>query len=436
MPVTVKNIFSSLKVLNYRIWFFGSIISNTGTNLQRTAQDWLVIAILTDGNALSLGIIMALQYAPLVILAPVAGMICDKVSVKIILFITQITQGALATFLGFLILFGHVQMWNVQLFALCLGIISAFDSTARQVFVGELVGRDNIVNAVSLNSLSFNLGRILGPSLSGVLIAVIGVDWAFLINGMSFIFVIVSMTFIRRKRMFFKQRASKDDNNLLDVFRYIKARPRYVALFMILLMMSAFVFNFQIYLSKIVLDIFDNGSALYGLFVSLVSVGAVIGALAIASRTKILLSSIIAFIAACGVFLILSATVTSIAAYGLVMIIIGLFMQMAATSSNSYAQLNSDEYIRGRVMSLVMAVFFGGTPLGALLVGFLSDTFGIRFSLIFAGSFVVVVSALVFLWLLFKQSLKIKLHRRHEKIEDAYHELNLPFSFRITIEDA
>ncbi|NLH71332.1 MAG: MFS transporter, partial [Brooklawnia sp.] len=190
---SIASTFRSLSLVNYRIWFAGALVSNIGTWMQRTAQDWIVLTQLSDDSAVAMGVVMALQFGPQVVLLPVTGLAADRLNRRKLLMVTQGAQGVLALGLGLITLTGLVQLWHVYVFALLLGITSAFDAPARQTFVGDLVGRDLLGNAVALNSASFNSARLIGPAVAGVLMAIVGAGWVFVINAVSFIAVLFSL---------------------------------------------------------------------------------------------------------------------------------------------------------------------------------------------------------------------------------------------------
>lgn len=198
MSAPGTQVFRSLGTFNYRVWITGSFVSNVGTWVQRTAQDWLVLTILTHHSAAAVGIVMALQFAPQFLLLPWTGSAADHLDQRTLLIVTQATMGSLALALGILTVSGAVQLWHVYVFAFAFGCAAAFDAPVRQVFVAQLVGDTHLANAVALNSTAFNAARMIGPAISGIVIAAVGTGWAFLLNGASFVAVLISLAGLRK----------------------------------------------------------------------------------------------------------------------------------------------------------------------------------------------------------------------------------------------
>lgn len=217
--------FRSLAGYNYRVWAGGALVSNVGTWMQRTAQDWLVLTELTDNSATAVGIVMSLQFGPSLLLLPLTGYVADRYDRRHVLLATQCAMGLLALGLGLLTLLGVAQLWQVYLFAFLLGCVSAFDAPARQTFVSELVGEQHLTNAVALNSTSFNAARMIGPAVAGLLIASVGTGWVFLINALSYIAVLGSLAMLRVAELHRRGRAPRAEGGLLAGLRYVWDRP-------------------------------------------------------------------------------------------------------------------------------------------------------------------------------------------------------------------
>ena len=260
--------FRSLGGFNYRLWAGGAIVSNVGTWMQRTAQDWVVLTELTHNNATAVGLVMALQFGPQILLLPLTGYAADHFDRRKILLATQAAQGVLALGLGFLTLSGRLQLWHVDVFAFLLGCVSAFDAPARQSFVSELVAEEHLSNAVALNSTSFNAARMIGPAVAGVLIAGVGSGWVFVINAASFAAVITSLSFLRIHEL---NRSARDRNGrggLSAGFRYIWNRPDLKAMLLMLFLIGTFGMNFPIFISTMAVTAFHAGAGQYGLLTS------------------------------------------------------------------------------------------------------------------------------------------------------------------------
>lgn len=378
---TWSGAFRSLNSYNYRVWAIGALISNIGAWMQRTAQDWLVLTELTRNNATAVGIVVSLQFGPHLLLLPLTGYAADRFDRRKIVIATQTCLGLLALGLGLITVLGVVQLWHVYVFAGLLGCVSAFDAPARQTFVAQLAGEENLPNAVGLNSTSFNLARTLGPAAAGILIESVGTGWVFLINAASFVAVLVSLTMIRTEELHHDDRVRRVQGNLVDGFRYVWGRPDLKAVLFMLFLIGTFGLNFPIFISTMAVTVFHTGSGQYGLLTSMMAVGSVIGALLAARRARpdvrILLTSSAIFGVGCAV----AAVMPKYGLFGLVLLIVGVASQTFTTSTNSYVQLSTDPAMRGRVVAILLAIAVGGTPLGAPIVGWVADTFGPRWAL-------------------------------------------------------
>jgi MFS family permease len=373
--------FRSLKNYNYRMWACGAIVSNTGTWMQRTAQDWLVLTQLTNHNATSVGFVMALQYGPQVLLLPLTGFAADHLDRRKLLIATQTALGTLALGLGLLTVSGLVQLWHVYLFAFSLGCVTAFDATARQTFVSDLVSEAELSNAVALNSTSFNSARMIGPAIAGLLIAAVGTGWVFLINAASYAAVIGSLSMLRLAELHIKKRAPRTRGSLVEGFRYVRGRPDLRAILQMVFLIGTFGLNFPIFLSTMSVTVFHVGARQYGLLTSFMAVGSVMGALLAARRAKPHFAFMFAGAAVFGFGLALSTAMPTYWLFGFTLIIIGVSAQTFTTTANSIVQLSTEPGMRGRVMAILLAVTVGGTPIGAPIVGWVADTFGPRWGL-------------------------------------------------------
>ncbi len=373
--------FRSLKVFNYRVWAAGALVSNVGTWMQRTAQDWLVLTQLTQRNATAVGVVIALQFGPQLLLLPLTGFAADHLDRRRLLFATQSAMGALALGLGLLTLAGVVQLWHVYVFAGLQGCVTAFDSPARHTFVSELVGEHDLANAVGLNSTSFNAARLIGPALAGLLIAAVGSGWVFVLNGVSFLAVLLSLGALRQSELRLKGRAVRGPGSFAEGFRYVWRRPDLQAVLLMLFLVGTFGLNFPIFISTMSVSVFHAGARQYGLLTSTLAIGSVTGALLAARRAKphvaLLLGAALAF----GVGFSLAAIAPTDWLFGLALIVVGTAAQTFTTTANSTVQLSTDPVRRGRVMALFLAIALGGTPVGAPIVGWVADTFGPRWAL-------------------------------------------------------
>ncbi|MGB7193282.1 MFS transporter [Collimonas pratensis] len=373
--------FRSLNNFNYRLWAGGALVSNIGTWMQRTAQDWIVLTQLTHNNATAVGIVMALQFGPQALLLPLTGYAADHFDRRKLLIVTQAAMGALALGLGILTVAGVVQLWQVYLFALLLGCVTAFDAPARQTFVSELVEEHELSNAVALNSTSFNAARMIGPAVAGVLIAVIGAGWVFLLNAVSFAAVLASLCLLRQDELHLRARAAPVRGSLVAGFRYIWGRPDLIAILLMFFLIGTFGLNFPIFISTMSVSVFHAGAHQYGFLSSIMALGSVTGALLAARREKPRMAFLLAGAGVFGGGLVLAALMPSYGWFALVLVLIGIAAQTFTTTANSMVQLTTEPAMRGRVMAILLALALGGTPLGAPVVGWVADTFGPRWAL-------------------------------------------------------
>jgi MFS family permease len=377
----LKGTFRSLQNPNYRIWAAGALVSNIGSWMQRTAQDWIVLTELTDRNATAMGIVMGLQFGPQILLLPFTGYAADHLDRRKLLFCTQAAMGLLALGLGLLVVTGLVRLWHVYIFAFLLGCASAFDSPARQVFVSELVEERDLPNAVGLNSTSFNIARMIGPAIAGLLIAGIGSGWVFLINAVTFLAVLGSLGFLRVHKLKRNNRAVPTPGSFVEGFRYVLRRDDLKVILFMLFLVCTFGFNFSIYISTMAVSVFHAGAGHYGLLTSIMAAGSVTGALMTAARAKQGMPVLLAGATVFGVGCATAAMAPNYALFGAVLFVVGIAAQTLTTSTNSLVQTSTEAAMRGRVIAILLAIALGGTPLGAPIVGWVADTFGPRWAL-------------------------------------------------------
>ncbi|GHC15594.1 MFS transporter [Kushneria pakistanensis] len=381
-----RRLFRSLSVYNYRLWFGGALVSNIGTWMQRIAQDWLVLTVLTAHDASAMGITMALQFGPQLLLLPLSGFAVDYFDRRRLIMLSQALQGLLALGLGILTLTDTVTLWQVYLFALALGCVTAFDAPARQVFVNDLVGEKLLSNAVALNSTSFNAARMVGPAIAGLLIAATGTGWLFIINAVSFAGVLGALCLLRVNDLHVGERATRGPGGLTEGFRYVKGRPDLSALMFMLFLIGTFGFNFPVFISTMSVGVFQGDSNQYGLLTTCLAVGSVTGSLLAARREQprmgLLLVSSLSF----GVFCALAALAPSVWLFAIALMLTGLSALTFMTASNATMQLTTTPAMRGRVMALRIAVTMGGTPIGAPIVGVIADHAGPRWAMMVAAA--------------------------------------------------
>ncbi|MCD5312579.1 MFS transporter [Kineosporia babensis] len=391
--------FRALSIRNYRLWASGAIVSNTGTWMQRVAQDWLVLTQLTSNSGVAVGITTALQFAPVLLLAPWAGAVTDRFDRRKVLITTQILSAVLGLTLGLLIVTGLVQLWMVYVLAAGLGIVAAVDGPARQAFVSELVPVEYLPNAVGLNSASFNAGRLLGPGLAGLLIAWIGTGPVFLINGLSFIAVVFSLTRMNRDELSAQQRPARGNRSARAGLAYVRSHPE-IALVMTVVGAVAMVgLNSQITIALMARLTFDKGAGEFGLLGSVMAIGSLGGALLAARRERPTLKLVLGAAAAFGITSILSAVMPTYETFALMLIPVGLAALTMLTAANATVQLATDPSMRGRVMALYMAILMGGTPVGSPIIGWIGEEFGARYTILIGGVGTLIAAAVGMIWM-------------------------------------
>jgi MFS family permease len=377
----LKGTFRSLKNANYRTWASGAILSNIGTWMQRTAQDWIVLTQLTHNHATAVGVVMALQFGPQILLLPVTGLAADRLDRRRLLFLTQSIMGALALGLGLLTISGLVHLWHVYVFAFLLGCVTAFDTPARQTFVAELVNEANLANAVALNSTSFNAARLIGPAVAGVLITAVGSGWVFLINAASFGAVLCSLSLLKIDDVRVRRATNRTGRSLIEAFRYVAKRPDLKVILLMVFWIGTIGLNFPIFISTMSVTVFHAGAHQFGLLTSMMAIGSVAGALLAAGRAKpritLLLASAVCFGFGCA----LGAIMPNYWSFGLALVGVGISVQTFTTTANSVLQLSTEPTMRGRIIAMFLAIALGTTPIGAPIVGWIADRFGARWAL-------------------------------------------------------
>jgi MFS family permease len=392
----VSPTFASLDIRNYRIYASGAFISNIGTWMGRVAQDWLVLTELTDHSSTALGIVTGLQFLPFLLLAPWAGMIADRYPKRRILAITQTSLALSSLALGLLVVTGSAELWMVYAIALFTGVATAVDNPARQTFVSEMVPRDKLANAVSLNSASFNAGRLVGPGVAGLTIAAFGTGWTLLLNTLTFVAVLLALTAMRTSDLRPAPALARGKGAIREGIAYVRSRPDIQLVMVLVFVLGTFGMNFQITTALMATKEFGKGPQEYGLLGSVMAIGSLTAALLSARRARprlaILLLALVGFTISSG----LAALAPTYVLFALALVPVGLTALTALTTANAMVQLSVDPAMRGRVMALYMAIFMGGTPLGAPLIGWIGDVAGPRWTVgigtIAVGLMLVVVS--------------------------------------------
>jgi MFS family permease len=384
--------FRSLRVRNYRLYASGQLISLTGTWMQRVAQDWLVLELTNSGTAL--GLVTALQFAPSLVFGMWGGILADRSDKRKLLFVTQSGIALTALLLGLLDVTGVVAYWHVLVLATVLGVITSVDMPTRQSFVVEMVGKDELTNAVAINSTTFNAGRILGPALAGVMITAVGTGWAFIANAASSIAVLGALVAMRPAELFPARPVARAKGQLREGLRYVRGRPDLRLTMVLMFAVGTFGLNFQITSALLAKQVFHRGASGYGVLSTSLAIGACVGAVLATRRTKrptthFLLVTATAFSAA----EIVSGMLPTFWLSAALLIPTGLAMLSVTTAANSHVQLGVEPTMRGRVMALYLICFMGGTPLGAPIVGWLAGVAGPRWGLIGGGLVCLIATA-------------------------------------------
>lgn len=412
--------FRSLRVHNYLLWFVGALTSNIGTWMQRTAQDWIVLTELTDHDAAAVGITMALQFGPQLILMPITGLIADRVNVRRMLMFTQTAMGLLALGLGVIVVTGVAQLWHVYLFALLLGVVATVDAPIRQTFVAELVEKKDLTNAVSLNSVSFHTARLIGPAVAGLLTVVVGAGWVFMINSVTFAGTLVALWAIRVSELREQPRAPRARGQIIDGFRYVRGKPAIVVILIMVSIIGTFGLNFAIFTSTMTTIEFNRGAGEFGLLSSVMAIGSVTGALLSARQERPRMRTIFLASALFGVAAAISALMPTFESFAVSLALIGFASLVFMTTANAMVQTTVKPSMRGRVMALYMAIFVGGTPIGAPFVGWVVNQFGPRWGLGVAAIAGVLAASACLYWLMRYKKVRVRYSRSWPQLRVGY----------------
>ncbi len=400
--------FRSFSNINYRIWFAGALVSNIGGWMQATAQDWVVLTELTDNDATAMGVTMALQFGPPLVLVSLTGWVADRFERRRILLATQASLLLLAVAAGVLLLTGVMTLPMMFGFALGFGVVNAFDAPARQAFVSDMVSTVETSNAVALNSASFNLARMIGPAVGGLLIVAIGSGWVFVVNAATFLAMMFALLMMRTGLLAPRPK-NRSRGGLAAGFRYVWGRSDLRVVFVMVFLIGAFGMNFPIFASTMAIE-FDSGADGYGVLSSILAIGSLVGALLAARRDRARVRVMIAAAGGFGVAAFVSSAMPSYISYAVTLMFIGFMIVTLLTTANGYVQITTDAALRGRVLALYMAVIMGSTPVGAPIAGWVADVFGPRAAIMLGGAAGLVACLIGTIWVLSSG----RLHRRTE----------------------
>ena len=402
--VKVDGNWRSFRHRNYQILFPANAVSNIGSWAQRIAQDWLVLE-LTNNNGTYLGLVTAVQFAPVLLFSLHGGKFADRFNKRKVLIWTNVIGGGASLVLGTLVVSEQIYLWQVFVLAAVLGVSTAIDAPVRQAFTNEIVGLEDLPNAVSLNSANFNAGRLIGPAVSGALIAAFGTGPSFFVNGLSYFFVIAALLKLNEKA-FFNQGLPRSDGNIREGIAYVKARPDIYVVMLIVFFVATFGLNFQIFNALMATQEFGLGPASFGLMGSLVAVGTLTGAIGSARlerfrNAKFVIKSGIIF--SCSVLIL--SILPSYTTYIIWLPICGVTALTTLISANSIVQTSTDVSIRGRVMGLYLLIFMGGTPFGSPLIGISTDAIGIRPTIALCGA--ISLTASIVIWFTYQNKVNV-----------------------------
>jgi MFS family permease len=375
--------FEALQVRNFRLYFLGQLVSISGTWMQSVAQGWLVLNL--TGSAIDLGIAVALAFVPMLAVGTLGGLFVDRHSKRRILLSTQSASAVLALVLGLLTALGHVTVWDVYVMAFLLGVVNVFDNPARQSFVQEMVGRDLLPNAVSLNSVMVNAGRIVGPASGGIVIALFGIPACFFINAASFMALLLALVLMRRSELQPIRRVERESGQLRAGFRYAFGNEAIRSILVVVALVGVFAYNFTVTLPLLVRDTFHGSASTYALFTAAMGLGAVIGGLIVAHRSRPSARMLALLCAIFGVMLVALALAPTEVIGLVIMVPMGAASISFVATANATLQLVTAEEMRGRVMALYAVGFLGSTPIGAPLMGVLCDLTNPRVGIVLGG---------------------------------------------------
>ena len=385
----------SFKHRNFRLFFAANMVSNIGTWAQRVAQDWLVVTDLHKGGS-ALGVVTGLQFLPMLLFSLYAGSLADRLDKRKLLIVTNAGGGLTAGILGWLIIAHKVTMLEVFILAFSLGVFGALDTPVRQAFTSELVGKTEIANAVSLNSANFNLGRLVGPAVSGILIKYFHTGPSFLLNAGSFLFVITALVLMRPEEL---NRLPKDDKGrkIMEGIRYIRSRGDLIAVIATVFFASTFGLNFQIFNALISTKIFHKDAGAFGILGSVIAIGSLCAAILSTrldqKRKPVFIMTVSGIF---GLLLIVQAYMPTYFTFALLLPFCGFFALTTMISANTYVQTTTPHELRGRVMGFYILVFLGATPVGSPLIGWLADLIGIRETIALCGAITTLGAASIY----------------------------------------
>ena len=408
--------FQSLERYNYRLWFTGNIFASTGQWMQRIAQDWLVLTVLTQGGGVQVGVVTALQFLPILLLSPVAGVIADRFDRRHVVQAAQASFGLLGLLTGVLVLTDSISLPLVYLLAALGGTVTAFDGPARQAFVSELVRPHMLPNAVALNSMAFNLARMLGPAVAGFVIDWVGLGWVFISNAALFLVPVFTVALMRKSELEPPVSVPRERGQIREAVRYVRGRRDIIMVLVVIGVVSFLGLNFQLTSAMMATEVYMRPAGGYGLMSTALAVGAVTGAVLTARRGRPTLFLIVTAAAFFGVGLTILSLAPTYIWFLVLAAPVGVMSQTLMASANASVQLAAEPAFRGRVMALYTMVFMGVTPIGAPLIGWVGETFGARWSMAVGGIASIAVAVGVALFARFHWRIRLRVDPRAHRV--------------------
>jgi MFS family permease len=405
-----RDTFASLRSRNFRLYALAQFAANTGLWMQRIATDWLVLEL--SGNVALVGLTVAFQYAPMLLLGPLGGVIVDRFPKRVLLIGTQLGTSLLCGTLALLVLLDAAELWQVYGIVAVLGLVAVVDSPGRASFITEMVGRTRLPNAISVNASIFHLGGLVGPAISGLLILFVGSGWPIAINAVASLGVVVALLAMRTRELVPSLPAVRRSGQIREAVRYVRGKPTIFWSIVMVGFIALFGMALPVLLAGMAKTVFEVGSVGYGAFNSAIAIGAVLGAIASTRRRTLRLRTIVFAGVAYGLAQLIPAFAPNAVTFLLLIPAIGFCRLLCVTATESMTQLSSHESIRGRVMSLYVMVLVGGQALCGPMIGLLAHTFGVRTAMIVSGAVPAVAALLIGIWLARSGRLRLRVHLR------------------------
>jgi MFS family permease len=374
---------SSLRQRNYRLFFFGQLVSVIGTWMQTVAQSFLVLDLTHSGT--QLGLTTAARFLPMFLFGPLGGVFADRLDKRRVLYVTQSASGLLAAAFSILIATGSMRLWIVYVLAIALGFVNVFDNPARQSFIPEMVSAEDLPNAVTLNSVAMNMARVFGAALGGVIAAAIGLALCFACNAASFAAVLISLAVMRRSELFPAKRLARKKHQVRQGLSYVRRTPDLLIPLIMIAVVGTLAWEFQVTLPLMASKVFGGGAAAYGVMASVMGAGAVVGGLISAARNRPRARALCLAAIGWGIAILAAAVAPNLGLELAAMVFVGYGSITFNSLAKTTLQLAAKPEMRGRVMALWALAWLGSTPIGGPIVGWVGQEIGARWSLVIGG---------------------------------------------------